>query len=101
MKTLPIQKQTIDAKTGEVLNTETIQASILPPPADKCQVCGHGHEPEQPHNPDSLYYQYAFYGEHGRWPTWADALAHCDEKTRAHWTYALKEIGIDVAGGAE
>jgi mannose/cellobiose epimerase-like protein (N-acyl-D-glucosamine 2-epimerase family) len=36
-----------------------------------------------PHNQQSLYYQYAFFGEHGRWPTWKDAVAHCAPEVAA------------------
>jgi hypothetical protein len=32
-----------------------------------------------------LYYQYRFYGLRGRWPTWADVLAHCEESVREKW----------------
>jgi hypothetical protein len=52
--------------------------------------------PTQPHNQQSLAYQYDFYGKNGRWPTWADAMAHCDESVKAQWTAALKERGIAV-----
>jgi hypothetical protein len=49
-----------------------------------------------PHNQQSLYWQYWFYGQHGRWPTWADAMAHCSEATKAFWISELKRYGIDV-----
>ena len=42
-----------------------------------CPECAVKHDPEQPHNRDSLAYQYKFYDQHGRWPTWSDAMAHC------------------------
>jgi hypothetical protein len=54
------------------------------------------HTPESPHNQQSLHYQYKFHERHGRWPTWADALAHCPEAIRADWTAALKKRGIEV-----
>lgn len=63
---------------------------LLPPPAGTCPICAVKHEPNQPHNCQSLYYQYRFYGIRGRWPTWADAIAHCDATTKKHWTQALK-----------
>lgn len=100
MKTIPIQKQTINARTGDVLSTKTVQAAILPPGKGKCQECGIAHDPRQPHDQQSLAYAYSFYGKHRRWPTWADAMAHCDEQTRATWTKALEEKGVDVTGGA-
>ena len=54
------------------------------------------HSPEQPHNRDSLAYQYKFYDEHGRWPTWTDAMAHCPEEVKKVWMQALREQGVDV-----
>ena len=34
--------------------------------------------------------------EFGVWPTWADAMAHCDDKTKEIWTQELMVRGIDV-----
>lgn len=99
MKTLPIQRQTIDMVTGEVTATDTVQFKILPPPAGTCPDCAVKHDPSQPHNVQSLHYQYAFFGEHGRWPTWSDAMAHCSEDMRRVWTEELVRMGVDVAGG--
>lgn len=69
---------------------------LMPPEPGVCQECAVNHEPTEPHDQQSLHYQYSFYADHGRWPTWADALAHCDEGTRQLWTDALKERGVDV-----
>jgi hypothetical protein len=63
---------------------------LLPPPPGVCPICAHDHDPTWPHNKDSVYYQYRFYGTHGRWPTWADAIAHCDQPTRDHWERELR-----------
>ena len=49
-----------------------------------------------PHNEDSLYYQYFFYDKHGRWPTWMDALEHCDKKIKARWIEELTKRGVDL-----
>jgi hypothetical protein len=54
------------------------------------------HEPEQPHNQQSLFYQYKFYNEHGRWPTWQDAMAHCTDEVKQIWREALKEHGVEA-----
>jgi hypothetical protein len=40
-----------------------------------------------------MYYQMRFYGVRGRWPTWADAVAHCAPNMRAHWKRALTRKG--------
>ena len=59
--------------------------TLLPPPADNCQECAEEHEPEIPHNCQSLYYQMKFKAEHGRYPTWNDAMAHCTKEMKADW----------------
>lgn len=64
---------------------------LMPPKPDTCPICATEHSPEQPHNKQSLYYQYRFYGVRGRWPTWADAVAHCDPETQRLWREVLEE----------
>jgi hypothetical protein len=51
------------------------------------------HDPAQPHNAQSLYYQYSFYAAHNHWPTWVDALAHCSDDVRAFWERELRKLG--------
>lgn len=58
---------------------------VLPPAPDRCQTCAMAHNPDDPHNPDSFYYQTVFHMEHGRPATWKDAAAHCPEHVRAVW----------------
>lgn len=65
-------------------------------PEGKCQMCATEHDPEMPHNLNSLAYQYKFYDEHGRWPGWTDAMAHCDDEVKRLWQAALVEQGIEV-----
>ncbi len=65
-------------------------------PEGTCPECAVKHDPGQPHNRDSLTYQYHFYDKNGRWPTWADAMAHCTDEVKADWTQALKERGVEV-----
>jgi hypothetical protein len=74
---------------------------LLPPKAGVCQTCAVDHDPSLPHNRDSLYFQYAFYKEHGRWPTWLDAMAHCTPEMRSQWTKLLGERGVRVDGNPE
>ena len=69
---------------------------ILPPKPGVCPICAVDHEPDQPHNHDSLYYQMKFRQQHGRFPTWADAMAHCDEHVKQLWIAALAERGVSV-----
>ena len=65
--------------------------SLMPPPPGTCELCAVAHEPEAPHNAQSLFYQYRFFGTHGRWPTWADAVSHCEPTIAAMWRTALEE----------
>lgn len=66
---------------------------LLPPAPDKCQQCAVDHEPHEPHNRQSLFYQMYFHQLHGRWPTWTDAMAHCADETRGKWSALLTEAG--------
>jgi hypothetical protein len=93
MRTVPVQKTTVDAETGEVRSTETVKFGLMPPKPGVCQECAVAHAPQDPHNAQSMYYQYAFYGEHKRWPTWKDAIAHCSDDLKTKWEAALRERG--------
>ena len=55
---------------------------LLPPPKGHCIACGRKHARDEPHDAQSMHYQYWFYGKHGRWPTWKDAVFHCDDETK-------------------
>ena len=65
---------------------------LLPPAEGTCPICAVEHNAELPHNAQSLYYQYRFYGIRGRWPTWADAIAHCSAETRQLWEQELRRL---------
>lgn len=72
---------------------------VLPPPKDKCQICAVDHHPSQPHNKDSLFYQFSFCNNpvnEGRSPTWEDAMAHCTDEVKQKWTELLAGHGIIV-----
>ena len=68
-------------------------------PPGTCPWCAVAHDPTQPHNQQSLTWRYTYYDQHGRFPTWADAMAHCVPEVKAYWTEALKEHGIEVEAG--
>lgn len=70
--------------------------TLLPPAPDVCQECAVKHDPNEPHNQQSLFYQYHFYFQHGRWPTWTDAIVHCDEQIRQFWIKELATFGITI-----
>ncbi|MCD8218093.1 MAG: hypothetical protein LUD01_08635, partial [Clostridiales bacterium] len=67
-------------------------------PKGTCPECGVVHKPGYPHYRDSIVYQYIFYDRHGRWPTWADAMAHCTDSMKAVWIKELEKRGIAVNG---
>lgn len=89
-RTIPGTVTKVDMTTGKE-TSEPMAWHIVPPPKDACQICAVKHPPDQPHNAQSLYYQMAFQGIVGRPPTWADAIAHCDERLRKAWQAALRE----------
>jgi hypothetical protein len=70
--------------------------TLLPAKKGTCPECAADHDPRMPHNQQSLYYQYSFIGKHGRWPTWCDAMAHCDQAMKNAWTIALREKGVKI-----
>ena len=67
---------------------------LLPPRPGTCPACAVNHDPAAPHDRDSLYYQMRFYQEHGRFPTWGDAMAHCEEYVRDIWRVELARRGV-------
>jgi hypothetical protein len=72
---------------------------LLPPAPHLCQTCAVAHEPDAPHNAQSLFYQTKFNMENGRAPTWLDALDHCPEPVKTAWRSTLIAMGVDVDGG--
>lgn len=92
--------ETVDVETGEVKSVKQNAMTLLPPAPDVCQECAVDHPHDQPHNQQSMYYQYHFYSMHGRWPTWTDAMAHCPPDVRQHWREELVKLmraeGMDV-----
>lgn len=86
----------VDMRTGKETETKSSML-MLPAKEGTCEQCATAHEPEAPHNQQSLFYQMRFFNEHGRWPNWGDALKHCDKKLRLKWTKSLKEHGIKAS----
>lgn len=72
------------------------EGTMLPPPSGTCQECAVKHIPEDAHDGSSLYYQYAFRKQHGCWPTWKDAIAHCEPERKKFWIEQLKKHDIDA-----
>jgi hypothetical protein len=71
---------------------EPREMTLLPPAPGRCQVCAAIHGPGEPHNPESLYWQMAFHRQHGRWPTWEDAVAHLDPELQAQILAIVAEV---------
>lgn len=96
MKRISVKKTTVNMNTGEEVegNSDFMLMPLNDPTV--CQTCGTAHAVEAPHNAQSLYYQYSFYSEHGRWPTWTDAMAHCSTETKALVAVVLEENGVAV-----
>lgn len=69
---------------------------LLPPEPGTCVECGVEHPLEDLHDAGSLFYQYKFYAEHSRWPTWTDAMAHCSEEVKKIMAGILDEIGVKI-----
>jgi len=99
MNKFPVKREVVSMETGEVVKTETVDFLIMPAPEGTCPDCATAHGPDWPHNAKSLHYQYVFYGRHGRWPNWKDAMAHCTPEMREAWTVELAAKGVDVEGG--
>lgn len=92
VKAIPGAVTKIDIETGKETH-EPMTWTVIPPDASKCQVCAQTHEPGEPHNANTMFYQILFYNMVGRNPTWADAMAHCDDETKRKWTTELKRQG--------
>ena len=70
--------------------------TILSGSPGSCPECAVKHDPEQPHNQQSLTYQYKFFQKNGRWPTWVDAMSHCSDDIKTLWSEELAMLGIDI-----
>lgn len=70
--------------------------TVLPAAPGTCPECATVHPPEQPHARQSLFYQYRYCQQHGRFPSWNDAMSHCTPAIQRQWREGLREIGYDV-----
>lgn len=74
------------------MDIERKSLGLLPPAPGLCPYCAVDHEPSEAHNQQSLYWQLWFQEKHGRSPTWADAIAHCDEEKQSLWRKYLSDL---------
>lgn len=83
----------VDAKTGKETKHDG-SMFLMPAKEGTCPDCATIHELDWPHNAQSMFYQYKFYNEYGRWPNWGDAMKHCDPKTKKFWKLELMKHGV-------
>lgn len=74
---------------------------VAAPSPGKCKICATAHDPQEPHDRNSLYYQNRFHRSHKRFPTWGDAMAHCKEPVKAAWKEKLLAQGVSPEELAE
>lgn len=60
-----------------------------------CPECGCVHHPNDAHSRYSDVYQLNFLVTHGRFPRWADAIAHCPPEIKAWWERELLGMRVD------
>lgn len=84
-------------KTVQKIGIEELR--LLPPAPGKCPICAAEHEPELPHNKNSLYYQMRFRQQHGRFPDWRDACAHCTDEVKRRFAELYAEHGVSIDVG--
>lgn len=77
------------------------EIKIRAPRPGACKICATVHQPGQPHDRDSLYYQNWFRKRYKRLPTWADAMAHCSEDVKAEYMSTLAGRGITIEKGGD
>lgn len=81
-------------KRGEPMQDPPAARPMLLPPAEGlCRICAVDHEPDRPHNPDSLFYQMRFKMRYGRGGTWADAAAHMPVEQRKRFRQVVEFLG--------
>lgn len=82
----------VNVETGETTPIENGGFRMLPGPPGTCEWCHVKHDQDQPHNQQSLSYQIKFKAANGRWPTWTDAMAHCEQTVQKQWRQELIRI---------
>ncbi len=89
--------QVVDMKTGKVTPSVS-RGMMLPAKAGTCEWCAVEHQAQLPHDATSMFYQYRFYNEHGRWPDWRDAMSHCSDDMKKLWSCELKKGEVRPRG---
>jgi hypothetical protein len=76
-----------------------LSAMLSKPPT--CDYCGDAHWPDEGHDAGSLIYQRNFERDHGRRPTYRDAVAHCEGQNLTLGIALAKAYGHDPDDPAE
>lgn len=90
-----LTSKTCTNKGNKMKKTVEVKLQFLPPPRETCQECGRSHLEAEPHDATSLYYQLWFHDSNQRFPTWEDAMSHCDPLVKEAIRNVLSERGID------
>lgn len=72
------------------------EIKVVAPVPGSCPICATRHDPKEPHDRDSLYYQNYFRKKHKRFPTWDDAMSHCKESVKKDFKKKLARRGIII-----
>ena len=83
------------------MNENMEEIKVVPPSPGACPICATTHDPKEPHDRDSLYYQNWFRKRYKRFPTWEDAMAHCKEEVKKDFIKRLAQRGIIVEENKE
>ena len=83
-----------ELKSTEIMMAVEKMLGIWPPRPDICPICATDHQANEPHNPESLYYQMRFRQRNGVFPNWGDAMRHCPKDVQEAWKSRLREYGV-------
>jgi len=90
------EKTRVSVKMNKMIEGKHLKPfSLFPAKPGTCPECAVEHDEKQPHNKQSLFYQFNFYNTHGVWPTWGDAMAHCDDAIKQYWKSELSKRGVN------
>lgn len=78
------------------MNDSLEEVKVVAPVPGACPICATRHDPKEPHDRDSIYYQNYFRKKYKRFPTWADAMSHCNESQKRDFKKKLARRGIII-----
>lgn len=95
------QETEVQGSNPNLLSNDTFDRgttgwTLMPPAKHLCQTCATDHNPCTTHNPQTMFYQSKRHMDGLEPGTWEDAMAHCDEETKALWREQLTSMGVDT-----